>query len=120
MYTVFWEKIYYVYSVLLHVAGQKRAPDLITVVVSHHVFAENWTQDLWKDSQWAISLASDSPFSTIWVLRAYATIPCFVVFMYSTGYPGTCFVNQGGLELKQSSIFCLPSAEIKGVSVPLG
>jgi hypothetical protein len=44
---------------------------------------------------------------------------CFVfrdrVSLYSSGCPGTHFVDQAGLELKKSTCLCLPSAAIKGV-----
>jgi hypothetical protein len=35
--------------------------------------------------------------------------------VYSSGCPGTHFVDQAGLELKKSARLCLPSAGIKGV-----
>jgi hypothetical protein len=37
------------------------------------------------------------------------------VSLYSTGCPGTHFVDQAGLETQKSACLCLPSAGIKGV-----
>jgi hypothetical protein len=76
----------------------------LQMLVSHHVIAGNWTQDLWKSSQcsyncWASSLALLFVFYSRQDLNMW---PC----------PTIHYVDQAGLELKGSSCLCLPSASI--------
>ena len=77
------------------------------VVVSHHVVAGIWTQDLWKSSQSVLLPAEPSHQ------------PCFVfwdrVSLCSPGCPGTHFVDQAGLELRNPPASASQSAGIKGV-----
>ena len=49
----------------------------------------------------------------VWLGPGYK-LSCFVLF-FDPGCPGTCFVDQTGLELKRSSYLRLLSAEIKGI-----
>jgi hypothetical protein len=39
----------YIVAILRHTSRGQQIP--LQMIVSHHVIAENWTQDLWKSSQ---------------------------------------------------------------------
>jgi hypothetical protein len=58
---------------------QKRASDLLQIVVSHYVVAENWTQNLWKRSQ-CFNLWTISPASPLDILTSKYSSTCHFFF----------------------------------------
>jgi hypothetical protein len=70
-------------------------------VVSHHMVAGIWTQDLRKSSQcsWALSHLS-SPQHTILFVCLFGWFFWDRVSLYSPGCPGTHSVDQAGLKLR--------------------
>ena len=62
----------------------------LQLVVSHHMAAGNWTQDLWKSSQCVVLFFSFSFLLVLWDR----------VSLCSPGCPGTHSVDQAGLELR--------------------
>jgi hypothetical protein len=86
------------------------------VVVSHHVVAGIWTQDLWKSSQCSYTLNHlTSPKKDTFLFV------CFALF-FKTGFLSLCspgcprtLCRPGWPGTQKSACLCLPSAGIKGM-----
>ena len=74
--TLFFSKLYlfhsYKYTVAVFRNARRGHQIPLQMVVSHHVVAENWTQDLWKSKQpvlWTVEASVHALFWHSWLLH---------------------------------------------------
>jgi hypothetical protein len=73
-YIFFNNYLFYVYKYIVAVFRRRRLITLLQMVVSHHVVAGNWTQDLWKSVFLTAEPSLQPPFYILfkhWKLSSY-------------------------------------------------
>jgi hypothetical protein len=90
--------------------SRRRSQISLWMVVSHHVVAGIWTQDLWKNSQWSYPLSHlSSPY--FWFFETVFLCVALAVLKLSLW-------SRLALNSQRSACFCCLDAWIKGVHHP--